>query len=234
MPFDAPWRNYEPGDLIYGVKGARERLIEHLKRNGYELLRWNMIDQYSVSTKRDNSSGMLFDPNFLMTLVMHDKYDSVLNQPMDWSKTRAIPGYDVNTLRQHGAAPAVDALADAKRKCKGGLDYITRYTIYHIHFCLDEIVMSSVAAKNYSSHRGADLPTGKSNRPYKDKVRSTTGAELRWVYRNRQDPRVQGKIQFWRQSQDGTCYQCPPPWEDTAHNADILAWQNYHPAHEWP
>jgi hypothetical protein len=34
MPFHPPWRTYEPGDLIYGLRANREELASHLGVQG--------------------------------------------------------------------------------------------------------------------------------------------------------------------------------------------------------
>jgi hypothetical protein len=106
-----------------------------------------------------------------------------------------------------------------KEQCKAGLDFQTRGGGLDgkgggvIHFVLGPILLQLM-----------EYIVGKSN-PVKDKIirhylfgeksglfvtekqRQITGAEMRWVYRNRKDPKVQAKIQFWRvNAKNETCY----------------------------
>jgi len=50
-------------------------------------------------------------------------------------------------------------------------------------------------------------------------VRPHTGSELRWLYRNRNDPGVQNNVQFWRGGE-----RADPPWE-----SEPERWSNYKP-----
>src|SRR5262249_55867971 len=122
-------------------------------------------------------------------------------------------------------------LAVAKRKCKAGLEYIIYNTLYRIHFCLDGMHLKAAANKSYDgSNRGRpDNPVGKtpSTIAWDEKVRSVTGAELRWVYRRRRDPMVSKKVQFW-DKRGGNWIQCPPPWSDPNQPEDVrMAWASY-------
>jgi hypothetical protein len=232
MPFEQKpngWRDWQSGDLIYGVADARTALMKHFrKQSGKSDLGWSTIDQFDLGDNGLNGSGLKYDRDFIEALKSHPKYQSAVGKKLDWDAKRGITDHDQPELEKHGSAAAVTAVADAKRKCKGGLDYITRYTTKHIHFCLDEIVMDTVVNKSYASKRAVDLPVGKSNRDQYDKVRSVTGSELRWVYRNRFDQRVAQGIQFWFNDA-----QCPAPWLDNNHSDWIDAWKQYHPATEW-
>jgi hypothetical protein len=57
--------------------------------------------------------------------------------------------------------------------------------------------------------------------PAPQKWRVYTGSELRWIYRNRQDPRVAARLQFWQDMQP-----CFPPWEQPQWRR---LWQTYRP-----
>ncbi|MDC9606331.1 hypothetical protein [Xenorhabdus griffiniae] len=86
------------------------------------------------------------------------------------------------------------------RKCKAGLSWITMSNSNNdivknntIHFILDNIDMWYVTTK--SNYR--------QDRP------DVTATELRWIYRNRENPNVQEKIQFWLNG-----HPTLPPWEN--------------------
>ncbi|GLU29819.1 hypothetical protein Brsp01_50520 [Brucella sp. NBRC 12950] len=88
-----------------------------------------------------------------------------------------------------------------RRKVKGGLNWAAEDRI-SVHFVLDGVNMSDVIEKRlYNLNK------------------STTGSELRWLYRNRDNPAVQDVVQFWK---DG--HRVNPPWED-----DKKLWSQYLP-----
>jgi hypothetical protein len=222
MPFQGPnWRNYHSGDLFYGLHKPRLELAKFL---GADQI--CTIDQYDIASADRTHASLQHDPDFVTALKNHSKYNDVVNAG-DW-------GWDLAN-RAHWNAKPLAMTAIAKRKCKGGLDWITHSTFRHIHFCLEGLDLVAAAEKNYDGSSGgmADSPgrAGLGADPY-TKARSITGAELRWVYRNRSDPRVREQIQFW--SLDPKWIQCPPPWEDPATSKKIRdAWANYKPTKEY-
>lgn len=94
-----------------------------------------------------------------------------------------------------------------ERKCKGGIAFLLDETVgINLHFLLDGINMHNVVYKT-------------------NKEKSITGAELRWIYRNRNNPRVQKVVQFWINRRP-----CCPPWNQMFHDKSIVSlWANYHP-----
>ncbi|VVE48925.1 hypothetical protein PCA20602_04581 [Pandoraea capi] len=119
------------------------------------------------------------EQSFRETLRTHEKYSN------------AVGGQDNSAIR---------------RKVKGGLEWATRVADKHVHFVLDSLDIDAVVNKNFS----VDVPSGSSDNlaPGETKNRSFTGAELRWLYRNKDDPRVQKNVHFWMNRQ-----QVPPPWQ---------------------
>lgn len=95
-----------------------------------------------------------------------------------------------------------------KRKSKLGL-YIFTQKGRKVHFVLDMLNIDSVIHKNYGSET--------------EENRSITGAELRWLYRNRDNPQVYKNVQFWYQGKE-----CSPPWLEGAPKYQ-KAWKHYHP-----
>lgn len=231
MPFRAPWADYQVGDLLYGLADPCNDFA-----NWLGVANLCTIDQYDI-VAADRGNGLLADRDFYNALDVHPKYTEVsLMGDLDWdlSDDTKWQGGDRNT-----------SLALAKRKCKGGLNWITRNTVRRIHFLLDGLNLVAAARKNYDGSLGgeADAPRGKSpnGTGVYAKVRSITGAELRWVYRNRRDPAVIRGVQFWRGKVSWGAsgntrtttgyYQCPPPWSDIASSAQVRsAWAAYVPA----
>jgi len=202
MPFTTPYRNYKAGDLLYGLAHNRGGLAKAMGIKGgdvYTIDQYGIMSDYRAPTLAQNK--LKFDAEFIEALRNGDKtqiiLDTDLNDPGFWKADRN------------------NAINIARRKCKAGLDYITHHTQHHIHFCLDGLNMVQVANKNYDGKAGgvADDP-GKWGGAWNTKARSITGAELRWVYRNRFDPVVRARIQFWKLSAN-RWRQCPPPWEDS-------------------
>lgn len=225
MPFVLPWRNYVSGDLLYGLAGPRAEFAAAIHADAH-----HTIDQYEIATVDRGSVGIMHDPDFVAALAIHPKYGSVVAD--------ADAGWDLSKQYQWDA-DRVGMTALAKRKCKGGLNWITHNTFRHIHFCLDGLDLVAAASKNYNGAGTADAPIGKAplGTDVYVKARSITGAELRWVYRNRNDPRVSGQIQFWKRKvswatgarvEDGW-EQCLPPWSIGSNPAVRAAWAAYVP-----
>ena len=97
--------------------------------------------------------------------------------------------YDGTTAGNHGV----------KRNSKLGL-HLFSHKNRIIHFVLDNIKITDIINKT-SVHRSTGKVETEDNR-------GITGSELRWIYRNRDNPTVQGAIQFWHEGR-----QCTPPWE---------------------
>ncbi len=97
-----------------------------------------------------------------------------------------------------------DDNAPTEHKCKGGLYWATFSKVEkNVHFLLDEISQTDVVKKigNYG--------------------KSITASELRWVYRFREHPNIQNRIQFWLNSK-----QCCPPWKNPPGQS---LWPQYSP-----
>lgn len=99
-----------------------------------------------------------------------------------------------------------------KEQCKAGLDFQTRGKGVDgqgggvIHFILGPILLGLMEYIVEKNNPVLDKTIRhyffgeKSGLFVTEKKRHITGAEIRWVYRNRKDTRVQNKIQFWRVS----------------------------------
>jgi hypothetical protein len=96
-----------------------------------------------------------------------------------------------------------------KRTSKAGLEYQTTVRKRTVHFLLDRFLhrsaMEAVIRKDASQHG-----------------RSITSGELRWIYRNWNNPLVRANTRFW--TRQGTSL---PPWELPGHR-DL--WELYTPS----
>lgn len=236
MPFQKPWRPYNSGDLLYGLADPRGELAVWLGADDL-----HTIDQYEIASIDRGNAGIVFDPDFVNALKGHPKTQIIVQLADKWADL-------TNDAHWLQAPPLM--LGIAKRKCKGGLNWIIHNTFRHIHFCLAELDLVAAATKSYDGSSGgtADSPQGKADPAaiaWYRKERSITGSELRWVYRNRNDGFVQDQVQFWRKrvSWDvisGTrtntteWYQCQPPWADPGYPKVRSAWAAYQPTKEWP
>jgi hypothetical protein len=108
-----------------------------------------------------------------------------------------------------------------KQKCKGGLWWATQVAKKQVHFYLEGLNFWDTC----NNTRG---------------LRSITDAELRWIYRFKDNGNVQEYIQFWRpagckkwadlQAAKGShsgVEQCGPPWEDF--EGGMQVWASYKP-----
>jgi hypothetical protein len=151
-----------------------------------------MIDNYSQSLGEMevwyHTVVPIHQLEFLEALAKHPKYGSAAGAPFigGWG---GMACYNRDMLR---------------KKLKFGLEWMaTNGRGAAVHFVLDDLNIMNVIHKS-----ARDDDRGWGVRP-DEKARAATGVELRWIYRNRHDPRVQNCVQFWL---DGK--PTPPPWVD--------------------
>ena len=210
MPFtDIPFRtDFTPGDLIYGLSDPRAVWV--MKHGAAQGKNW--IDKFLVDMDKvaiDDVANI----EFIQTTLLHPKYHSVMQAPNHPRTTES---------QQHMW----------RTKSKAGLNWAVT-TGRHVHFILDNLDMKAVAEKS-NTKGNPDSPIGKAAATVslKDKVRTITNAELRWVFRNKGDPAVQAQIQFWLENKP-----CCPPWEPgwdkvkPVRSPGHTAWDAYHPTH---
>jgi len=113
------------------------------------------------------------------------------------------------------AVASDDESQGTRRKCKGILSFQLLHQQMRVHFLLGDgvIFQTELAARKLAFGGGGTAEA--------DKEHDITHAEIRWVYRNRGDRRVQAGLQFWRQGA-----VCGPPWE-TGSPAEVAAWGEY-------
>jgi hypothetical protein len=229
MPFAPPYKTtFTAGDLIYGLATTRSKLVFHLGAQIMTVGGPATVDQYRTSsmsqlTKQDRRDWR----SFLQENETHVKYGRY---------RRAIRGFDNNEeeFASSGVSSAVQNAA-WRAKSKFGMEWTLKNGRGHIHFVLDDIDMGAVVTKTHQFVDGngvvvaQDLPRGKAP-PEGEKERTITHSELRWIYRNRQNPLVQGGVQFWRTT-GGVIQPCGPPWDNhlltvTMPSGSVLTWRN--------
>lgn len=212
MSFGKPFKdNYTPGDLFYGLADPRFALMDHLgapkDRTKGTIINYYNVGDYakSVAAPGDNSSFTDFLRN-----SPNEKHKDLMNR------------FDAMD-NPHGNWPLW------KRKSKGGLWWAARKAAKTVHFCLDGLDMAQVIGKSFpgvDGDKGRDFPVGPDRKTVTDwtqKETSITGAEVRWIYRNRKDPEVANLIQFWLNFQP-----VEPPWI-----SNPQPWKSYKPTKEY-
>lgn len=231
VPFSDPWRDYQYGDILFGLADERHQLAEHVgivdDDTVYTIDQYDIADVAASGNNGLNGPGLKYDRNFIDALKRHPKHRNIVDKKIIFDA--GDPEYREDILvYKHPIFPLypfpVKPAEIAKQKCKAGLDYFIRRTENHVHFCLDGIDMLSVPKKNYLNEDVFDYPIGKSTDKSDVKVRSITGSELRWVFRNRLDHRVQARVQFWQNN-----IQVVPPWHPPHPVAWRRAWAAYIP-----
>lgn len=92
---------------------------------------------------------------------------------------------------------------DIRWKSKGGIAWAVE-SGKKVHFSLDGIDLKDIIHKSFSGKNGDKEAVGN-----EAKNRSITGAELRWVYRNRDSENVKRNVIFWIEAE-----KVRAPWEE--------------------
>ncbi len=160
-----------------------------------------------------------------------------------WQTLREYNGGKYASALDFKRATAVSGKVDSaenaawRKKCKGGIYYGTHVLDKTVHFCLSLEVKTGDTVTGYTSMDfkavvAKTSPTDTPSTATKDeKIRLITPAELRWVYRHREDASVQKNIQFWTHTSPDAAKAswapCGPPWESD--DAAKLVWASYKP-----
>ena len=160
-----------------------------------------------------------------------------------WEALRTFNGGKYASALTFKRSDAPDGTADSaensawRKKCKGGIYYGTHVLDCTVHFCLsleqktgNKVTgycdMDFAAVVKKSSPTDTPATATKEN-----KIRLITPAELRWVYRHRDNASVQKNVQFWTHGtmtgDDMSWVACGPPWEKDAEAAEL--WSSYKP-----
>jgi hypothetical protein len=186
------------GNKIYGLSAARADTINALKERGFKSPTIDDLNNEFIGT------GVL-------TRVNPKTYD-------DHVKPRSSEAKGFRkALREHRKYDPRSVAGEEKgetrvrQACKGGVEFTTGRKKL-IHFILDGLNMDWVI-KKAGPWDQMGLTSGG------EKARDITGAEMRWIYRHRDDPKVMPFILFWRGGQN-----VAPPWIE-----DPTAWAHYVP-----
>jgi hypothetical protein len=190
MPFQPTYRDYTTGDFIFGINASIEQFKTTGPAHGHlpqgAKLSKTPITVRELSLDRQNVANTFsgeratLNNSYLDALQNHPKYHTA---------------YNVTTP---GNVQQPDGNKVFRAKSKEGLNYCIA-NHQHLHFVLDGLDLAEVMGKSRQ---------GEFKNSATDKVRTVTGAELRWLYRNRLSPDTQEYVQFWIDGQ-----QCCPPWE---------------------
>ncbi|MDC9593206.1 hypothetical protein [Xenorhabdus sp. IM139775] len=223
MPFLKPFKEkFEVGDLIFGLDSVRSGYIAenpaflaakiHFhKKDNYPPI---SIDQYltlaeiyqgmntEIYIKKQREAEESIDDRYINAV---NRFNGRLNYNSS-EKFRKYRESFKSHLNKHPKYNTV--LTDFEynrqylgRKCKGGLSFVCENNdpsiVKDVHFILDDIEYERVVYK---------LDT------------NITGKELRFLYRNRNNPNISRKVQFWICDKPTS-----PPWENEGNNL----WKNY-------
>lgn len=194
MPFKTPYRPYTEGDFIFGIGESITSFQKSLPTIDFKAtpstagttVRQLSVSRTDVATK---FTGERQDMNnaYLDVLEKHPKY---INAP--------TLTYGSDTAKTN---------AEFRMKSKMGLQFCIVSGRY-LHFILDGLGLHEVLAKSWKHPTKPANPNNEFKTSPTDKIRTVTGAELRWIYRNSGRPDTQSYVQFWFKNT-----ACCPPWD---------------------
>jgi len=192
---------YTDGDLIYGMG----RNIYNYVNNVETFLMANpnkkasTMYQYAINIK-ENIKYNFYLPDkestnsFIKSIQSHKKYRSILRLNINFDEKDDID-HEIQEFYS--------------RKSKAGIKW-AQENGHSVHYILDDIDIDSVINKT--------MNIGKSGSP----IKSIVNSEIRYIYRNRKDPKMQNTVQFWRGGRPSNT-----PWVD-----DPAKWHHYKPKSE--
>lgn len=188
MPFEQPWSEVKAGDLIYGLQKPRDAFWKRCNQKGirvYLMEQFYVINNDSTSYKRADER---ITEGFKLALQQHPKFG--------------------NFVPEEPETGGEFANADVRAKDKGGIEWAAQ-SGRSVHFILDELNLLQVIEKNSTADINADNGGGFLA---SEKERGITGAELRWIYRNRFREKIQDAVQFWLTQKSTLPEPVVPPW----------------------
>ena len=189
------------GDLVYGLGEQRDKYIDTNKKS------YNVIDELNnqfIGTQKGNKYGL---ENIAAENEASKDAATGFQQFLGQFKPEKAP-------QKTPQGDDVSINTRLRRASKYGISY-TRNKNNKIRFALDELIQDDVVKKNQKYDTGSDAN--------KEKMRSITGAELRYIYRKRNEPEFMAGIEFFK---DGHKLETTP-WED---NPEL--WDEYVPEGE--
>ncbi|WP_353739733.1 RHS repeat-associated core domain-containing protein, partial [Yersinia rochesterensis] len=188
---------------------------------------------YGVNTSFARKWYTDYNKKFKSIVVTIDEYKILkLDPPSKLDKDNSFQSFLENHEKYKSALYAKGNNEDVRRKSKGGIEWGISNN-KRVHFVLDDLDILSVIKKNY---QGKNSDKGLSTDKHKN--RSITGSELRWVYRNKNNPLVRDNVIFWAAgkevaapwSEDLERYAFNPTTGEETHLLDKKEeWMNYKP-----
>jgi len=236
MPWDQLAREFEDGDILYGLDQGRGDAKRAILAERRQVEKRSTILCCFVRTQR-----------FERILIQNDITNSVfdaqkpgLRSEADIRKTREVkadperavefrgfvaehPKYGLADYQPSAVDPMTVARAAWLKTSKAGLAFqATRRPGHKIHFVLDGLDFSRVLAQTSAPAEVA--------RTVVTSPLDITSAEVRWLFRNRSNARVADAVVFWL---DGV--KTEPPWQwpqAAAQFANFLYTKSQHLADE--
>lgn len=187
------------GDKIYGLSGPRQETVNALENLEHRNTTLDDLNNQFLGTGhftgKDNPDT--YDKNIKLRDREAKRFQKALHKRRKYDPRR-VSGRDKSETR-------------VRQACKGGLEHVTRMG-NTIHFILDGLNIQWVIQKTGPWDQMGVTQLG-------EKARDITGAEMRFLYRHRNDPTVMNNVRFWRGGQE-----VHAPWLE-----DPGAWDAYTP-----
>lgn len=226
MPFVRPYKeSFTKNDLLYGLNEQRAIYIKEYQAFKSVDDDRDYIDSYCITPFEKNM-------NFAQTVKAKRKRHLIKTIKSD-AKNIAAHTTQPFIFYIGGRKQGIENPQAVIRKTKAGLSWAAQCAntsrAFQIHFILDSIRMPEVVFKQHKidgnhhsfksfiaeivdrNNHSVNMATLNYNLEYDNSIiknRAMTGAELRWIYRNRFNDSVQSVIQFWYAGNP-----CCPPWE---------------------
>lgn len=228
---------FNPGDKLYGLRWERPQDAVKDKAGGYA----NVIDQLNnqfVGTKGVGPKGQenaqkakedlrVNSPHNVLPSVWKDNAEygkeSVAAKTPEqkqeglefkqWLETHPKYSPTETQVRGEALSSPFRQFDRVKKACKAGIQYSVERG-KKVHFILDGIDLETVINKQDYSTKAPEV---KVNPVTGDSNQNITASELRYVYRNWDDPLFKNGVEFWQGGE-----KVDPPWEK-----DPVSWQRY-------
>jgi hypothetical protein len=189
MPFTEPYREYQKGDFLFGIvevtRDFQSNLSEDLKESPEKAL---ALSRKPTTVRELSLLPVNVNDKFTGDrLALNTSYLTALGEHPKYHRAHNVDTQGKDAVTQNSVFRA---------KSKEGLNYCISNSL-HLHFLLDQLDLTEVMAKS----RTGEYKTTT------EKIRTVTGAELRWIYRNRTSAEAQTYVQFWIGGE-----RCCPPW----------------------
>ena len=210
---------WNDGDVLYGLDRpraeARSALLQYLAHcRDEDGNRVQIIEPQRITDQRIFIQNQLTDATVdVLALNGHPRPKYIKPKKSTVPDVERAKGYQ-NFLKNHPKfnmnrpLPEGDVMTKAgrawKRTSKAGLEYQAKQRGGRVHFIIDDLDWDQIATK--------DAQFG----------RSVTSSEIRWLYRQRNDPQVTRNVIYWK---DGKVSQSP--WQLAPD-----AFAQYHPSSE--